>query len=253
MNLVGLRTLTYKETLRFLKVYLQTIIAPLVTSVLYLLVFAHVLETRMQVFPGVTYTAFLVPGLIMMSAIQNAFANSSSSLIQSKVSGNLIFVLVAPLSNLEIYLAFTAAAVLRGLLVGLGVYLVGSIFTPLPIHSPFYLVAFGVLGSAACASMGIIAGIWGEKFDQMAGVTNFVITPLSFLAGVFYSVDALPPGWRLLSHFNPFFYMVDGFRYAILGVSDVDPRLGLAVTLLCLATLATVTLKLLQSGYKLRA
>lgn len=253
MNLVGLRTLAYKETLRFTKVYLQTLVAPLVTSVLYLLVFAHMLEERMQVFPGVGYTVFLVPGLIMMSAIQNAFANSSSSLIQSKISGNLMFLLVSPLSNLEIYLAFTAAAVVRGLLVGLGVYFVALLFAPMPVHNVLYVLAFALLGSAACATMGIIAGIWGEKFDQMAGVTNFVITPLSFLAGVFYSVDILPPEWRTVSYLNPFFYMVDGFRYGMLGQSDVNPLVSLSVTTLCLAILAAVTLRLLHTGYKLRA
>lgn len=253
MNLIGLRTLVYKETLRFTKVYLQTLVAPLITSVLYLLVFAHMLEERMQVFPGIGYTAFLVPGLIMMSAIQNAFANSSSSIIQSKISGNLIFLLVSPVSNLEIYLAFTAAAVLRGLLVGLGVYLVGLAFTPLPVHSISYVLGFAILGSATCATLGIIAGIWGEKFDQMAGVTNFVITPLSFLAGVFYSVDILPAEWRAVSHLNPFFYMVDGFRFGMLGQSDVDPLISLAITAACLLLLAGVTLRLLHTGYKLRA
>lgn len=253
MNFVGLRTLAYKEILRFSKVYLQTLIAPLVTSVLYLLVFAHILEDRMEVFPGIGYTAFLVPGLIMMSAIQNSFANSSSSLIQSKISGNLIFLLVSPLSNLEIYLAFMFAAVLRGLLVGLGVYFVGLWFGSLPVHSVMYVLAFALLGSAACATMGIIAGIWGEKFDQMAGVTNFIINPLSFLAGVFYSVDILPAEWRAVSYLNPFFYMVDGFRYGMLGQSDVDPRVSLIVTASCLAILAAITLRLLHSGYKLRA
>lgn len=253
MNLVGLRTLTYKETLRFSKVYLQTLIAPLVTSVLYLLVFAHMLEERLEVFPGVGYTAFLVPGLIMMSAIQNAFANSSSSIIQSKISGNLMFLLVSPLSNLEIYAAFVFAAVIRGLLVGLGVYVVGLLFTSLPIHNLAYVLLFALLGSATCASMGIIAGIWGEKFDQMAGVTNFLINPLSFLAGVFYSVDILPAEWQLVSHLNPFFYMVDGFRYGMLGQSDVDPRVSLLVTSVCLAIFAAITLRLLHTGYKLRA
>jgi ABC-2 type transport system permease protein len=252
MNPRGLRTLFYKEVLRFYKVWLQTLLAPVVTSLLYLLVFSHVLEERVQVYPGVDYTAFLIPGLMMMSIIQNAFANSSSSLIQSKVSGNIVFVLLTPLSYLEFFLAFVLAAVVRGLAVGSGVGLVAVFFVGVPVHNVMVLLMFGLLNSAVLGSLGIIAGIWAEKFDQIAGFQNFVILPMSFLSGVFYSIHSLPPFWQSVSHFNPFFYMIDGFRYGFFGVSDVAPSLSFAVVLTVLTGLTLISLGLLKSGYKLR-
>jgi len=252
MKLRALNTLLYKEVLRFYKVWLQTLLAPIITALLYLLVFSHVLEEHVQVFPGVSYTAFLIPGLMMMSIIQNAFANSSSSLIQSKVSGNIVFVLLSPVSYLEFYLAFVLASIVRGMAVGLGVGLVAVLFVGLPVHSLVVLVAFALMSSAVLGSLGIIAGIWADKFDQLAGFQNFVILPFSFLSGVFYSIHSLPSFWQGLSHFNPFFYMIDGFRYGFFGVSDVAPGLSLAVVTAFLAFLAAVTLALLKSGYKLR-
>lgn len=252
MNLRSLSTLLYKELLRFYKVWLQTLLAPIVTALLYFLVFSHVLEEHVRVYQNVSYTAFLIPGLIMMSVIQNAFANSSSSLIQSKVTGNIVFVLLSPLSYLEFYLAFTLAAVIRGLAVGAGVGLVAVIFVDLPVQHLAMLIAFALLSSAVLGSLGIIAGIWAEKFDQLAGFQNFVVLPLSFLSGVFYSIHSLPPFWRAVSHYNPFFYMIDGFRYGFFGVSDVDPRLSLAVISSSLVMLGAVTLWLLKTGYKLR-
>jgi ABC-2 type transport system permease protein len=252
MNLRALTTLLYKEVLRFYKVWLQTLLAPIVTSLLYLLVFSHVLEKHVQVFAGVSYTAFLIPGLMMMSIIQNAFANSSSSLIQSKVSGNIVFVLLSPISYLEFYLAFVLASIVRGMAVGLGVGLVAILFVGLPVHSVAVLLAFALMSSAVLGSLGIIAGIWADKFDQLAGFQNFVILPFSFLSGVFYSIHSLPSFWQSLSHFNPFFYMIDGFRYGFFGVSDVAPALSLGVIGTALAVLAAVTLAMLKSGYKLR-
>ena len=252
MNLRALTTLLYKEVLRFYKVWLQTLLAPIVTSLLYLLVFSHVLEKHVQVFAGVSYTAFLIPGLMMMSIIQNAFANSSSSLIQSKVSGNIVFVLLSPISYLEFYLAFVLASIVRGMAVGLGVGLVAILFVGLPVHSVAVLLAFALMSSAVLGSLGIIAGIWADKFDQLAGFQNFVILPFSFLSGVFYSIHSLPSFWQGLSHFNPFFYMIDGFRYGFFGVSDVAPALSLGVIGTALAVLAAVTLAMLKSGYKLR-
>ncbi|GMR03791.1 MAG: ABC transporter permease [Gammaproteobacteria bacterium] len=252
MNALGLYTLFYKEVLRFGKVLLQTLIAPVITALLYLLVFAQVLEGRMEVFDGVSYTAFLVPGLMMMSVIQNAFANSSSSLIQSKVTGNLVFILLAPLSHLECFLAFVLASVVRGLIVGLGVFAVAVFFVPVPFHSIGLLLLFGFLASAVLGTLGMIAGIWAEKFDQLAGFQNFVILPLSFLSGVFYSIHSLPDFWQVLSRFNPFFYMIDGFRYGFFGVSDVSPLFSLSVVGLSLLILAGVTLFMLKTGYKLR-
>ncbi len=252
MNALGLYTLFYKEVLRFGKVLLQTLIAPVITALLYLLVFAQVLEGRMEVFDEVSYTAFLVPGLMMMSVIQNAFANSSSSLIQSKVTGNLVFILLAPLSHLEFFLAFVLASVVRGLIVGLGVFAVAVFFVPVPFHSIGLLLLFGFLASAVLGTLGMIAGIWAEKFDQLAGFQNFVILPLSFLSGVFYSIHSLPDFWQVLSRFNPFFYMIDGFRYGFFGVSDVSPLFSLSVVGLSLLILAGVTLFMLKTGYKLR-
>lgn len=252
MNLRGFYTLFYKEVLRFFKVLLQTLFAPLMTALLYLVVFAQALEGRIEPFPGVSYTAFLVPGLMMMSVIQNAFANSSSSLIQSKLTGNLVFVLLAPLSHLEFFLAFTAAAVVRGLLVGIGIYFTILFFVPLPIHDLGMVLAFGLLAAAVLGVLGIVAGIWAEKFDQLAAFQNFVILPLSFLSGVFYSIHALPGFWLTASRFNPFFYMIDGFRYGFFGVSDANPWISLAVVGLCLVALSAATLRMLATGYKLR-
>lgn len=249
----GFGTLLYKELLRFYKVAFQTLLAPVLTALLYLLVFGHVLAGHVQVFPGVRYTAFLIPGLMMMSVLQNAFANSSSSLIQSKITGNLIFILMTPLSHVELYLGFVLAAVLRGVAVGVGVYLVALFFVPLPLHSVLLLLAFAVLSSAVLATLGVIAGLWADKFDQLAGFQNFIIMPLTFLSGVFYSIHSLPPFWQGLSHFNPFFYMIDGFRYGFFGVSDVNPWRSLAIVLAALAVLAALSLELLRRGYKIRS
>jgi ABC-2 type transport system permease protein len=253
MNPRGFGTLLYKELLRFYKVAFQTLLAPVLTALLYLLVFGHVLAEHVQAFPGVRYTAFLIPGLMMMSVLQNAFANSSSSLIQSKITGNLIFILMTPLSHVELYLGFVLAAVLRGVAVGVGVYLVALFFVPLPLHSVLVLLAFAVLSSAVLATLGVIAGLWADKFDQLAGFQNFIIMPLTFLSGVFYSIHSLPPFWQGLSHFNPFFYMIDGFRYGFFGVSDVNPWRSLAIVLVALAGLAGLSLELLRRGYKIRS
>jgi ABC-2 type transport system permease protein len=253
VNVRGFATLLRKELLRFAKVALQTLLAPIVTALLYLLVFGHVLAAHVQAFPGVPYTAFLIPGLIMMSVLQNAFANSSSSLIQSKITGNLIFVLVTPLSHIELFLAFVLAAVVRGVAVGLGVYAVALAFVSLPLHSAWLLAAFVILGSAVLATLGLIAGLWADKFDQLAGFQNFIIMPLTFLSGVFYSIHSLPPFWLAASHVNPFFYMIDGFRYGFFGVADVSPWLSLAVVVGTLVVLAAITLELLRRGYKIRS
>lgn len=252
MRARGWTTLFYKEILRFYKVALQTLLAPIVTAFLYLLIFSHVLAEHVQPFPGVTYTAFLIPGLIMMSMIQNAFANSSSSLIQSRITGNLIFILVTPLSALDFLVAFVLAAMVRALLVGLGVYLSALVFLSLEVQHAGFVLAFGVLSSAALGALGLIAGIWAEKFDQLAGFQNFLIVPLSFLSGVFYSIHSLPAFWQRLSHLNPFFYMIDGFRYGFFGVSDVNPWLSLGIVGASALLLGGVTWILLQRGYKLR-
>lgn len=250
-NMRGPWTLFKKELLRFWRVSFQTVAAPVMTALLYLLVFSHVLEGRVQVH-GVTYTSFLIPGLIMMSVLQNAFANSSSSLIQSKVMGNLVFVMLTPISYLEFFLAFLAASVIRGLVVGLGIYLVAIIFVDLPLVHPWMILAFVISGSALLGAFGIIAGIWADKFDQMAAFQNFIIMPLSFLSGVFYSIHSLPPFWQTVSQFNPFFYMIDGFRYGFFGVGDISPMISLSVVAGSFFGLSWLALKMLKSGYKLR-
>jgi len=257
MSLIGSRfrgpwTLFKKEMLRFWRVVFQTVAAPVMTALLYLLIFSHVLGSRVEVYPGVAYTVFLIPGLIMMSLLQNAFANASSSLIQSKVMGNIIFVLLTPLSYLEFFLAFLAAAIIRGLVVGFGIYLVAIIFVNMPIIYPWWILTFAVLGSGLLGAFGIIAGIWAEKFDQMSAFQNFVIMPLSFLSGVFYSIHSLPSFWQKVSHLNPFFYMIDGFRYGFFGTGDISPFVSLAVVGGSFFGLSLLTLSMLKSGYKLR-
>jgi ABC-2 type transport system permease protein len=249
----GWLTLLYKELLRFWKVSFQTILAPVLSALLYLLIFSHVLESRVSIFDGrVAYTAFLVPGLVMMSVLQNAFANSSSSLIQSKITGNLIFVLLPPLSPLDLYAAYVLGAMVRGLVVGAGVFLVTLAFRPLAMLHPLWALAFALLGSAILGTLGLIAGICADKFDQLAAFQNFLIMPLTFLSGVFYSIHSLPPFWQALSHFNPFFYMIDGFRYGFFGLSDIAPLISLAVVGAFCVGLTALTLVLLQRGYKLR-
>ncbi|SFO33349.1 ABC transporter permease [Nitrosospira briensis] len=250
--MTGFLTLLYKELLRFWKVGFQTVFAPMVSTLLYLMIFSHVLEDHVEAYPGVAYTVFLIPGLIMMAMLQNAFANSSSSLIQSKITGNLVFVLLAPLSYQEIFLAYVLASVVRGLAVGLGVYLVTLWFFDVPVTSFLWVFMFALMGSALLAALGIIAGIWAEKFDQLAAFQNFVILPLTFLSGVFYSIHSLPPFWQGLSHLNPFFYVIDGFRYGFFSASDISPYLSLGIVASCFLAVSWLTLQMLKMGYKIR-
>ena len=245
-------TLFYKEVLRFWKVGFQTVAAPVLTALLYLLIFSHALDKQVQVH-SVPYTAFLVPGLVMMSVLQNAFANSSSSLIQGKVGGGIVFVLLAPLSYLEFFAAYVLAAVIRGFVVGLGVLAVTVWFADMQFVSPLWVLAFALLGGAILGSLGVVAGIWADKFDQLAAFQNFIIMPLTFLSGVFYSIHSLPAFWQGVSRFNPVFYLIDGFRYGFFGVSDVSPWTSLAVAVSCLTVLTAATLAMLKSGYKLRS
>jgi ABC-2 type transport system permease protein len=252
MTLAGARTLFKKELLRFWKVAFQTIAAPVLTAVMYLLIFGHVLEDRVQVFEGVGYTSFLIPGLVMMSVLQNAFANSSSSLIQSKITGNLVFLLVTPLSHWAWFVAYVGASVVRGLVVGFGVFIVTVWFAPPAYAEPWWIIVFAALGAGMLGSLGLIAGLWAEKFDQMAAFQNFIIMPMTFLSGVFYSVKSLPAMWQAVSHLNPFFYMIDGFRRGFFGSSDVSPWLSLAIVGTSFIAVSALALRLLASGYKLR-
>ena len=248
----GFQTLFYKEVLRFWKVAFQTVLAPVITALLYLTIFGHALRGHVQVYPGVEYTSFLIPGLVMMSVLQNAFANSSSSLIQSKITGNLVFVLLPPLAAWEMFGAYVLASIVRGLAVGAGVFVVTIWFVPVSFAAPLYIVAFAVLGSAILGTLGLIAGIWAEKFDQLAAFQNFLIMPLTFLSGVFYSTHTLPPVWREVSRLNPFFYMIDGFRYGFFGLSDVNPFVSLTIVFVFFVALAALAMRLLATGYKLR-
>ena len=251
--MTGWQTLFYKEVLRFWKVGFQTVAAPVLTAMMYLLIFGHVLEDHVKVYETVRYTAFLIPGLVMMSVLQNAFANSSSSLIQSKIMGNLVFLLLTPLSHWSWFVAYVGSSIVRGLVVGLGVLLVAVWFAPLTFAAPLWIVVFAILGAALMGAMGLIAGLWAEKFDQLAAFQNFVIMPMTFLSGVFYSIGSLPAFWQKVSHLNPFFYMIDGFRYGFFGVSDASPWLSLSIVGSALAVVSLVAMHLLRTGYKIRS
>ena len=251
--MTGWQTLLYKEVLRFWKVAFQTVAGPVLTAMLYLLIFGHALESHVKVYDQVSYTAFLVPGLAMMSVLQNAFANSSSSLIMSKVMGNLVFLMLTPLSYMNWYVAYVGASVIRGLVVGLGVIAISFLCTNLTFVAPLWIVVFAVMGAALMGTLGLIAGLWAEKFDQLAAFQNFVVMPMTFLSGVFYSIHSLPTFWQGVSHINPFFYMIDGFRHGFFGVSDVSPWLSLGVVGAALAVVSGIAIQLLRTGYKIRS
>jgi ABC-2 type transport system permease protein len=250
--MTGWQTLFYKEVLRFWKVSFQTVAAPVLTAVLYMLIFGHVLSDHVKVYDKIGYTSFLVPGLVMMSVLQNAFANSASSLVQSKIMGSLVFVLLTPLSHWSWFLAYVGSSVARGLLVGLGVFAVTALFGEPSFVAPLWIACFAILGAAMLGALGLIAGLWADKFDQMAAFQNFVIMPMTFLSGVFYSIRSLPDFWQDVSHLNPFFYMIDGFRYGFFGVSDVSPWLSLAIVSSALLLVSAVAVHLLRIGYKIR-
>lgn len=249
----GWQTLLYKEVRRFWKVAFQTVAGPVLTAMLYLLIFGHALEAHVKVYDAISYTAFLVPGLAMMSVLQNAFANSSSSLIMSKVMGNLVFLLLTPLSYVHWFVAYVGAAIVRGVVVGIGVFAISALFTDISFAAPLWIVVFSFMGAALMGTLGLIAGLWAEKFDQLAAFQNFVVMPMTFLSGVFYSIHSLPAFWQGVSHFNPFFYMIDGFRYGFFGVSDVSPWLSFGMVGASLLVVSAVALYLLRTGYKIRS
>ena len=249
----GWKMLFYKEILRFWRVAFQTIAAPVLTAVLYLLIFGNVLNRQaMPGYGGISYIAFLVPGLVMMSVLQNAFANSSSSIIQSKIMGSLVFVLLTPLSHWAWFVAYVGSSVVRGLVVGLGVFIVTLAFARPEFAAPLWILLFALLGAALLATLGLIAGLWADKFDQMAAFQNFIIVPMTFLSGVFYSIQSLPPFWQTVSHLNPFFYMIDGFRYGFFGQSDVSPWVSLGIVGLAWLAVSALAVHLLRTGYKIR-
>lgn len=252
INRGGMITLFKKEMWRFLKVSIQTILTPVVTVLLYLLVFSSVLKDRLEVYDGINYVKFLIPGLVVMAMLQNAFANSSSSIFQSKMNRNIVFMLLAPLSNLEIYTAYVGACIVRGIMVGIGVYITSFYFDAIWISNFALVIIFGFLGCGILGALGLLGAVCAEKWDHIAAFQNFVILPLSFLSGVFFSIHTLPPFWEKVSYYNPFFYMVDGFRHGFLGVSDTDPIRSLIITAAFFIAVSIVNLMVLKSGYKLR-
>lgn len=250
--MTGFPTLFHKEVLRFWKVAIQTVAAPVLTAFLYLMIFSQALGRHVEVYPGISYSAFLVPGLVMMAVLQNAFANTSSSLIQSKMTGNIVFVLLPPFSQWEFFAAYVLAAIFRGVVVGTGVLLITLPFFQPEISQPAWIVVFAITGSAVLGTCGLLAAIVADKIDQVAAFQNFIIMPLTFLSGVFYSIHSLPAFWQGLSHFNPIFYMIDGFRHGFFGVSDVAPWTSFAVVATCLIGVSALAMTLLAKGYKLR-
>ena len=251
--MTGWQTLFYKEILRFWKVGFQTVAAPVLTAILYLMIFGHVLEDHVKVFGSISFTAFLVPGLVMMSVLQNSFANSSSSLIQSKIMGSLVFVLLSPVSPLGWFVAYVGSSIVRGLAVGLGVLVVTVVFARPGMVAPLWVIVFAVCGAGLLGTLGVIAGLWADKFDQMAAFQNFLIMPMTFLSGVFYSISSLPPFWQTVSHLNPFFYMIDGFRYGFFGISDVSPWISLSLVAVSWLVVSAIAIHLLRIGYKIRS
>ena len=251
--MTGWQTLFYKEILRFWKVGFQTVAAPVLTAILYLMIFGHVLEDHVKVFGSISFTAFLVPGLVMMSVLQNSFANSSSSLIQSKIMGSLVFVLLSPVSPLGWFVAYVGSSIVRGLAVGLGVLVVTVVFARPGMVAPLWAIVFAVCGAGLLGTLGVIAGLWAEKFDQMAAFQNFLIMPMTFLSGVFYSISSLHPFWQTVSHLNPFFYMIDGFRYGFFGISDVSPWISLSLVAVSWLVVSAIAIHLLRIGYKIRS
>ncbi|QGY00410.1 multidrug ABC transporter permease [Roseovarius faecimaris] len=253
VNWLGLYTLASREVQRFLAVWTQTLLAPLVTAGLFMVIFSIAIGPRRGDVMGVPFTHFIAPGILMMTVIQNAFANTSSSIVISKVQGNIVDTLMPPLSAGEMVLGYMAGAVGRGVLVALAVASGLAVFLGLLPVYPLWALIFATLGAAFLGGLGIIAGIFANKFDQMAAITNFIVTPLAFLSGTFYSVQALPPGLYEATHLNPIFYLIDGFRYGMIGVSDSSPWLGLAVALLSTLAVGLVALGMFRRGYRLKA
>jgi ABC-2 type transport system permease protein len=253
VNWLGFWTLYQKEVRRFIKVYTQTLLAPMVTTLLYLSIFLLALGGAGRMVGGVSYGTFLAPGLMMMAMTQNAFANTSSSIVISKVQGNIVDLLMPPISPAEAVLAMALGGATRGVVVGCAVAIAVMLFVHLPLQSLPQVLFFGFFGSLMLSLLGIIGGIWSEKFDQIAAVTNFIITPASFLSGTFYSVEALPERWRFVAHLDPFFYMIDGFRSGFIGHADADRMLGMAVMLGLDLALLALAYAMFARGYKLKA
>lgn len=252
MNIIGLQTLIGKEVGRFVSVYTQTIVAPVITTLLFYAVFALAFGGVARTVGDMPYMTFLAPGLVMMTMVQNAFANTSSSLVIAKVQGNIVDVLMPPLSATELFLGYTIGGIFRGLCVGFVVAVVVAITVGMSVYSLFHIIAFAVLGNMMLSSIGLAAGIWSQKFDHIAAVTNFIVTPLTFLSGTFYSINQLPVAWHDLALYNPFFYMIDGFRYGFIGHADGNLMVGLVVLVGINILLSLLCLWMFKTGYKIK-
>jgi ABC-2 type transport system permease protein len=253
VNRVGLWTMVYKEIGRFLSVYTQTITAPVITALLFFTIFALAFGGIAREMGDVPFLAFIAPGLVMMTMAQNAFANTSSSVVIAKVQGNIVDVLMPPLSPAELFLGYIAGGVARGLIVGAVGLFVISFFAPIGLYNPLAALGFAILGTMMLSAMGLAAGIWSEKFDHIAAVTNFAVTPLTFLSGTFYSLDRLPPFWQDVAHFNPFFYMIDGFRGGFVAQTDANIWIGFLFLAGMNTILMVLCLWMLRTGYKIKS
>jgi ABC-2 type transport system permease protein len=257
-NWRGLWTLYAKEVQRFMKVFTQTVMAPVVTTLLFYTIFTIALGgvRGPRLVADIPFAAFLAPGLIMMAIIQNSFANTSSSLMISKIQGNVVDVLMPPMGPLELSLGFAGGGVTRGIIVGISAAIIMMFLVPLSpfdLHNPALIIYHAVSASIMLSLLGMIAGIWADKFDHMAAITNFVIMPLSFLSGTFYSIQRLPETWQFVAHFNPFFYLIDGFRNGFIGHADTNPLFGMAVAAAVNLCLLFIVYRMFASGYKLKA
>ena len=253
VNWLGLYTLASREVQRFLAVWTQTLLAPLVTAGLFMVIFSIAIGQRRGEVMGVDFTTFIAPGILMMTVIQNAFANTSSSIVISKVQGNIVDTLMPPISPGEMVIGYMAGGIGRGLFVAVAVAAGLFVFLGLvPVH-PAWAIVFTFLGAAFLSGLGIIAGVFANKFDQMAAITNFIVTPLAFLSGTFYSVQALPPLLNAITHYNPIFYIIDGVRFGMIGVSDSSPWLGLAVGTGATLAIALLAWAMFRRGYRLKA
>ncbi|RSK33051.1 multidrug ABC transporter permease [Rhodovulum iodosum] len=252
VNWLGLYTLAARETSRFLGVWTQTLAAPLVTAALFLGVFSLAIGPARGEVMGVPFIEFLAPGILMMTVIQNSFANTSSSIVISKVQGNIVDTLMPPLSAWELVAGYTVGGVARGLFVALAIGALMGAVLGMGVAHPVWALVFVLLGASFLSGLGIVAAIFANKFDQMAAITNFIITPLSFLSGTFYSIERLPPAMQVITHLNPVFYLIDGVRYGVIGQSDSSPWLGLAVCTLSTALVLTLCWHWFRRGYRMK-
>jgi ABC-2 type transport system permease protein len=253
VNSIGFQTLLRKETRRFLRVPGQTLASPIVTTALYFLVFGYALGGRVREVDGVSYMRFIVPGLILLAVIQNAFLNTSSSMFVAKIQGTIVDLLVAPLGVVDLVAAFTLGAVIRGLMIGAIVWLIAAVFTGFHVAHPLWSIAFSAAVAAVFGLLGLAVAIASDKFEQLNLVPTFVLTPMTFLGGVFYSANMLPAPWSTITRFNPVLYMVEGLRHGLIGTSSVSPWLGLGVTAAMGVVCLALTVWMLETGYKLRS